>query len=454
MNHPPDAYTLQDLGRALRRHRKFALVVGGCVALVGAAIALFTPAEYRAGAAVVVEPARTHLDYAPPPVVAPIEDRLRTVRQVVMGGELLSRVIEEQNLFGELRSDGKHDTAVEKMRRSVEVHAEGETPFTFSVFFRGDDRQMVARVANRLAELFVEQNGEVRVANAGALVAILEDELAGERRTLDAAQDQVVQFKVAHDGELPEQVEGQLRLIAQLGDLEEGYRSSLRSAARRRAMLDSAPPARASELGRALAAEDEVRRTQQALSAEYLPGHPELEQVNRQIEELNRQRVDAEERASKMRYERDELSREIHDSRTALEEARAEARSRKEKIANSARWTAPLAALERNAAAADVRYQAVMRKTIDARVGLRLEERAVGTNFRFIERAAPPDRPHRPNRLQGLLLSLLAGAAAGVAGAFFKDLRDPSVRARAQASRVAPVLAEVPVIKFPSRRSR
>ena len=86
----------------------------------------------------------------------------------------------------------------------------------FSLGYRGRDPAKVALVANRLADLYIDKNLEMRGAQASDTAEFLRTQLQELAQTLRDQEKKVSEFKARHLGQLPEQLDANLRTYEQL----------------------------------------------------------------------------------------------------------------------------------------------------------------------------------------------------------------------------------------------
>src|SRR4051812_8376982 len=198
-------YTIDELWAAVRRRWKTMALVAGAVLALAALVIARMPNEYRARALVMVEPFTPHPDLVVPVVnVLNLEQKVKSVREGVYSRSLMATALEELKLYPKEREKSM-DEAVAAFRTDTEVHAEGEDAFSITV--RGRDPETVAKAANRLAELYIEGNLQVRAGQVNRTRDIISQKLAELRGTLTKAEEKVSAFKRANSDALPELVE-------------------------------------------------------------------------------------------------------------------------------------------------------------------------------------------------------------------------------------------------------
>ena len=215
----PDPLTRapQNLDVALEawsRRKWLALLVFAAVCGPAATIALSLPDLYRATATVLVERQQVSEAFVRPSVTVEPETRLQTIREDVMSRTRLTDVIRRLDLYPELRSKVPIEALVARMRREIDLEVKGvesqmsgrTSTIAFTISDSGSDPQAVARVANELARMYVEQNTKIREGQATRTAEFLKAQLDEVRKDLDAYERRANDFRLSHIGELPQQV--------------------------------------------------------------------------------------------------------------------------------------------------------------------------------------------------------------------------------------------------------
>src|SRR5204863_9937450 len=128
------------------------------------------------------------------------------------------------NLCPQEREKTGLDGAVEALRTDTEVHREGDDAFSITV--RSRDAAVAAKTANRLAELFIEGNLQVRAGQVARTRDVIAQQLAELRGELSKAEARTAAFKRANATTLPELNESRMREREQLAkqiELETGF---------------------------------------------------------------------------------------------------------------------------------------------------------------------------------------------------------------------------------------
>ncbi|HZC81154.1 MAG TPA: Wzz/FepE/Etk N-terminal domain-containing protein, partial [Nitrospiraceae bacterium] len=203
--------------------RRRAWVVLACllVGVLGAGVVfLVMPKTYRSSTLILVESQKVPTDFIKPVTVDTIEERLISIQQQIFSRTLLQKIIEEFGLYKDdlerkpwedviedMRKDIKVTTVDDRLRRNIQA---------FTIAYEGNDPLTVMKVTNKLASLFIEENLKVREQLVEGTTEFLEHELVNVKEKLDLQEKQISEYKMKYMGELPAQVEANLRTLDRL----------------------------------------------------------------------------------------------------------------------------------------------------------------------------------------------------------------------------------------------
>ncbi len=185
----------------------------GLVWILGSAITGLVvwklPPVYKAEALIVVDSQKIPDRYVAATVSTEIQDRIATIGQQIMSSSQLKKIIDDFGLYKEERKTLFQEEILDLMRKDVTVVLEkgwiGNRPGAFRVGYQGPDPSTVAQVANRLANLYIEENLRVREVQAEGTSEFMDTQLAEAKKRLDELEAAVSQYKLKHNGELPQQ---------------------------------------------------------------------------------------------------------------------------------------------------------------------------------------------------------------------------------------------------------
>ena len=108
-----------------------------------------------------------------------------------------------------------------KMRKDISVSVVSDFGGSqdlqaFRIAYSGRDPRLVSQVANELASLFIDENLKAREQQATGTNIFLQSQLLDARKTLEAQEAKLRDFRMKHIGEMPEQQTATLQVLGQL----------------------------------------------------------------------------------------------------------------------------------------------------------------------------------------------------------------------------------------------
>src|SRR5215472_12210603 len=174
-----------------------------------AAIVIKLPPVYKSEALILVDSQKIPERFVSATVSTDIQDRIATISQQIMSSNQLKKIMDDFGLYKAQRAKLTEEEVLEGMRKDINVTMErgwtGNRPGAFRVGYQGPDPQIVAQVANRLANLYIEENLRVREVQAQGTSEFMDTQLVESKKRLDQRETAVSEYKVRHNGELPEQ---------------------------------------------------------------------------------------------------------------------------------------------------------------------------------------------------------------------------------------------------------
>ena len=463
--------------------RKWFIIIPFAVSIIGVILALyFVPRTYKSSTLILVEHQKVPESYVTSTVTVDITERLNTITQQVMSRTRLESVINEFGLYKEARDKGTSEELVELMRGNIEIDVKnegrrGEGVSSFSISYMGRDPETVMHVTSRLASLFIEENLKVREQQAEGTTEFLDNQLQSLKKSLESQESQIKSYKEQHMGELPSQLEANLRTLDRLQLERQITNDALRSAEDRKNMVErqlseiGIAPAGARDAATGVFSTDPVRRRLAELQAElsqlssmYTDKYPDIVRVKSEIAELESQiktgRVREAEGSSAVRAPLVSDSPLYATLSTQLIEVSSEVRNLKEKQRELAKNISSLqgrveripareqqmAALMRDYENTRQNYQNLLNKKLDAQLAESLEKRQKGEQFRILDPANLPVKPFKPDTKRIALIGLALGIGSGAGLVFMLEYIDASFRKPddVYAFIGIPVLASVP----------
>ncbi len=495
---PGRAFSLDFLRQALKRRRWWIAVPFAVLTLGGLALALKLPNAYLSQTVILVVPQRVPETYVRSTVTLPIEGRLRSITEQILSRTRLERIILEFDLYPEERKVHVMEDVVERMRKAIGLVLGKEQSFTLT--FTYHEATTAAKVTDRLASLFIDENLRDRETQAEGTSEFLEGQLEEARRRLIEHEKKLEEYRKRYAGQLPSQLPSNLQGIqttqAEIQSIIEGTnRLTDRKIAVERQIADAenAPPAvmpmpqqatgttpDPTAVGGGSAAQqlDTANRNLRGLEARgFTAQHPDVIRIKATIKDLE-ERVAAETAAVQtVKPAPVAVSPQAQAARNRLESWRtelvtidrqiaangAQEKRLRDKIAEyQVRVEAvptresELTELTRDYDTLQGSYKSLLAKREDSQLAANLERRQGGEQFKVLDAARVPEKPASPNR------PVIAGAGAGIGlvlglvlGAL-RELKDSSLRTEEDVLQGLdlPVLAIVPTVVTVTDRTR
>jgi len=425
-----EGFAIFELIRRLWKRKLWVLVPMLLGLAIGGVALNMIPPIYRANTIVMLEPQKVPSEYVRTTITGRLQDRLKTIEQQVMSRANLQQVIAELDLIQKLPGIRGESQAVHLMRRDLKVSVQRGR--VFRIFFQGRDPELVAAVANRIAELFIENNLKQRESQAATTTSFLEGELMAIADQLEKQELKVSRFRIQNSGSVPEQREANLAAISQL---EAQLRSNedqretvemqvllLETQARDYTGEVDAPAARVVRL-------QELNRQLDDSRSRYTEEHPEVIRLRNQIAALLGQETEvASEPVAEFSGVDPMVQAQIQSRRLELTAMQRERENFLEDMAKyqvrlerTPRVEQELIRLTRDFENLRKSYQSLRGKQLEARLAENLERQQQSEQFKILQPAEPPAKPYYPNTLVTLGFALIIGGGVGLGLAFVRE---------------------------------
>jgi polysaccharide biosynthesis transport protein len=485
-------FSLNDVVGIFRRRLRLILVVAGSSLLISIVVAALLRNEFSVYATILVEPQSISKKLVESgEVEQDAMNRLHLMTMQILSRSRLSKVIDELKLYPKESERKTREQVIDMMRSRIQV--EPVLPDidpelkrkldiqinTFRLFFRHEDANVGAAVANRLANDFIDEHIKERVQSSGDTADFVESELqriTGRLRELEA---QIAQVKSQNAGSLPDDIFANQRQIESAFSAYSLAQQRLAEAQSDQAFYSQqATAARESGLGGGGQVNTQVLSPNQRLQVletqlgelrgrGFTDKHPdvistlaEMEQVKDRIAKGSDE--DPEDRSptsvaeQQARNEAQRAGLRVEGGQREVARLQAEIDQAQARLAATPRVAEQLDALEREYKNLSLSANDYSNKRLDASVAANMERRQKGEQFRVLEPAFPPPEPTSPNRPLIIVLGLMLGIGGGAGLALLLDAADSSYhdsRALQSALRL-PVLASIPAILLDADRAR
>lgn len=501
--HRPSSQISIDHYVRLILYRKW-LVLGTFV-LVSAATFVTTyrmPDIYVSETLILVDPQKVPESYVKSTVTGDVRNRLGTLSQQILSASRLQNVIDALNLYPVERQTMAREDVILKMRADISVNVVSDFGGSqdlqaFRIRYSGREPRLVAQVANNLATQFIDENLKAREAQATGTTDFLQNQLQEARKTLEAQELKLRDFRLKHIGEMPEQQAADLQILGQLQSQMQLEGEALARADQQRSlaqamMTQTAPVVEMDEPETAVpkAAADTkapaprlsrlatLRAQLAAVEGHYTEQHPAIRKLRGEI--ATEEAREAQTKPAEVKAETQETApvqpaevrppsprRRASYSNPVLE---SQIKTIDEEIAKHKQEQARLlkliagyqrklenipvneqviATLVRDYDISKAHYQQLLNNQLSAETATQLEVRQKGEKFKILDAAQPAERPSRPDRKLLNAGGSLAGLALGLLLALVTEFLGVSITSPEQIAEATniPVLEVIPVIE-------
>ena len=479
-------------GIVRRRHMHFLIPLFlGWLAVWGVSWVL--PLRYKSSTLILVEQPTMPKDYVVPNVDENFDQRLQSITEQILSRSRLLHIRDELNLYTRGREPLTSDAAVEKMRKDIEVELVRDPQnrvSAFHIYYSARDPLIAQQVTSKLANLFINENLEVRQRQSEDTTKFLEDQLETARQSLAEQEDKIRAFKGQHPGELPAQLESNLQILSGLQTQLQTQEDALNNSRQQHAYLESllsqyralqgtskTPDGDYTTLAAVDQELDKLKTQLSEMSATFKDQHPEIRALKDKIartEKLRDQLLadpktkneSAQSGSNPVAPAAEPVGNKdvsaVLQLKSQLQANQIEIKNREQAIAalNSkiddyqARLNQEpareqqLADLTRGYDQSKASYDDLLKKEKGSAMATSMELLQQGERFRVVDPPSLPIKPSFPDRLKFCGIGVVLGLALGlaVAGAFEK--LDDSVHSEAELKKLLPVLviSEIPVI--------
>lgn len=422
---------------------------------------IFAPRQYKASTLIIVSPQRVPEAYIQATVTSKVEERLQAIADEVMSRTRLEGIINELRLYEKEKKGLSSEEIVALMRKNIKVElpSKKEEKGSFAISFISSDANVATTVTNRLASLFIEENLKIREQQAVGTTEFLASEVAMAKEKLDQMEKAVAEYKMRFMGQLPQQLDTNLKMLEQLQNQNQRIGESLRAAQDRRLFIQkqlndlelpftgasgkgvnsTTSPLREEETassGKTAGSsyETELNSQLEYLQSKYKANHPDVVATKKKLADLEKKKdkdglssiIKRDPRYKELKSQLVLTDLEI--SRLKAEEGNVAGQINKlrGRIEQTPAREQDMASLMREYESTREAYEKLAKKNTDAQQAENLEKRQKGEQFRVVDPARTPEKPFSPDIAKILLIGLAAGLGGGLGLAFIREQIDQS----------------------------
>ena len=241
---------LQDIKGILRRQKTLFLVTFLAIFFLSVIVAFVLPPVYRSQSTILIEEQQIPQEFAQTTITSYVEERLQVITQQIMSRPRLLKIINQFNLYPDMRDRFTTEEIVQKLRDAISfemINTEvmdrrtgrpTTATIAFTLAYEGENPSTVQKVANRLASLYLEANLKTREQRASNITTFLEQELKNLKTQIDEKESKISQFKQIHGQELPEYRTINMQALSRLNQQIDQAAMQIRSQQERKIYLE------------------------------------------------------------------------------------------------------------------------------------------------------------------------------------------------------------------------
>jgi uncharacterized protein involved in exopolysaccharide biosynthesis len=235
------AQSLQDYVAMFHRRRTLIVLAGGVLLGLSLAAAFLWPATYKSMATILIEEQEIPSELVHSTITSYADQRIETIKQQVMSRTTLWKVVEQYNLYADLRRTNSAEEVVKRFTKDIAVDVISadvvdkrtqhptKATIAFTVSYQSTSPDLAQKVANELTSLFLGENLKSRERQAQEATSFLQQEAENLSKHIGEVDEKIATFKQRASGALPELMPLNLQLLSQsdreLMDIDQQIRS-------------------------------------------------------------------------------------------------------------------------------------------------------------------------------------------------------------------------------------
>jgi polysaccharide chain length determinant protein (PEP-CTERM system associated) len=448
------------------------ITIVGCAASFG--IVQELPPIYRSEALILIDAQKIPERYVSSTVSTEIKDQLASISQEILSATRLQKIINNFGLYRDQKKKLAQEEIIDLMRKDISIELEkGSThdhPEAFRVGYQGRNPALVAEVANQLANLFIEEDLQSRERQAEGTADFIDTQLKEAKQALDQLESKVSAYKLAHNGDLPEQQAALAATLARLQLELQGNQDALNRSQQNRVTLqgtlDTAQAAAGSPLTEQRAPRpratnanidptsrkesDFLQAQYDALRQRYEPTYPRMVKLQHDIEKQKMVEDAENARIENLKTRVGLADREIQQQNNERERILKSIAQYQARIEQLPVREQEMAELTRDYENSKTNYKSLLDKKLAAGMATDMERRQQGERFTMLDPPTVPEKPISPKKpmLEGIGCAL--SLVLGLVFAFAKETKKNALLGEWELPEGLEILGRVPFIKPPS----
>lgn len=465
------------------KKRKWSLIIPllAC-SIISVIVAVVLPPIYRSEATILIEEQEIPRELVMATVTSYAEQRLQTINQRVMSSTKLLEIINRFNLYPEEKKKWTIEEVVDQMRKDIilkPISAEvvdrrtgrpTSATIAFTVSYDGKIPEQVLMVANVISSFYLEENLKTREKQTAGASKFLGDEADVLQEQLTKHDADIASFKEKHTNTLPELLGINLQTLDRIDREIDQLKDQLKTLREKEGYLQTqlaSIPSDASTQDKNLLRELRARLAD--LTSRASDKHPDVIKIKATIAKIEERQKNAIKDNSGTTQRMPSLVdmdqadnpayvtlasqlagtvSEIDSAKRQIEELQRKKDDYQHRVESTAKVeeTSKGLMVERNNI--QIKYDDLIKKTMEAKVAQGLEKEQMGEKFTIIDPPRLPEKPIKPKIPVIILIGVFLGIGSGVGTISMKEYMDHSVGSERELSGIIPipVLASIPEI--------
>ena len=483
--------TMDDYLAMLRRRLKVILIPTLIAPLTGFLVSYALPSRYQTQSTVLVKGQKVPDSYVAPVITSDFAQRVQSLEEEVKSASRLRPMLqtlgyvkpeEQSKLISEIQQGMQVEPVITSMSAAVDAapgakarksSATSEPVPGFNVTYNDTDAARAQKICNALTSLIVDENLRSRSEVAQSTTDFLSRQVDDAKKALDDQDAKLATFKKQYLGQLPSDVDNNMRILMSLNTQLDATTQTLSRAQQDKAYTESMLAQQIATWKSSLSAtnpvtlETELTQLQgqlMQLQARYTDDYPDviktkadIAEVEKKLKEVNAAAANATDSGEKTNAaeppEIRQLRLQVHQYLAIIEQATVDQKRLQGQIGVYQSRTAMSPGIEeqyklltRDNDNAQAFYKDLLAKRSLAGEGTSMENQQMGEQMHIAATAELPDDPSFPNRPLLAGSGLGVGLAVGALIAIFLEFSDKSIRTEKDAAAIMdlPLLISVP----------
>ena len=457
------------------------------VSIATAGYCVKTPWIYKAETLILVDRQKAPQEHIESTMTLDLGKRLGTITRQIKSRERLEKIINEYDLYPDVRVARTMTDAVEVFQKKIEINLRGSSQHpgtdSFEIAYISDDPVKARDITNAIANLVIEDNfkqieSEVTVTNTS-----IDDELKSMKGILRQKEEQVQEFEEKNVGLIPEKMEDNVRTLTKLQQQISSLNKTIRQTEERKVLLQtklSKLKAARADTKEAVGQDgdfakdqepptlEELRLQLQSLKSRYSNKHPDVIRLVATIAKLEKKQnestaIDSDTKGNSihpftskaqkhMFLQKEDLLSQLKliDKQLAkLDKKKKNTRWQiaqyRKRVEERPKIEQMLVDMRKDLKETRENYQALLKKSLQAE---NIDKSPQGEQLKILTPATLPEKPVKPNHRKILVLGFLIAIACGFGLAFSREYLDPTFFSSNQLESIVklPVLVSIPIV--------